>query len=143
MCLNVIVASKIPLSIIKDNKNYSGFYIERIIDQNTINSIHPILKSSFYYQVGSFMGCSCGLSFGKWSQASPNENHTQRKKDVMGFHNYLAEHAKNNQLKLFCTWWDHDFDSYKSIPYDPSSVSEIEFDFPENIILEITAKTIH
>jgi len=77
MCLNIFVGSEKKLPIIPWNEENLGFCLDELSDEKVMEMIVPILNSNFYYDVGSFMGYSCGFSFGKWSKET-NDNHEQR-----------------------------------------------------------------
>ncbi len=132
MCLMIYIGSKNPLPIIDG----SEFYISE--EDNTDKSypfVKQLLSANFLYSPSSFFGCSCGFSYGAWSET--DDDHPLRIKAVSGLLEYLRSNSKDNELKIFCTWWDKFPDAYEIKEFDLNSVSNIEFNFEENIILTV------
>jgi len=137
MCLEVYVGAKSKLPTFEFSKESPGFYIWELSDEKSIAAVKKILGYEHLYEVGSHMGCACGFSYGEWSRSAPKEDHESRVKDVVDFCDYLRENAENNELKLFCTWWQDFPESYESEHFDPGSVPEQEFEFSQDVILKV------
>jgi hypothetical protein len=138
VCLNVYISSSRELPQIQWDEKTPSFYLLKEEDNKTLGMLAPILGDKLIYQAFSFMGCSCGLSYGEWSMSNLEENHEQRQKDVQSFIQYLNFHKENNTLEVFCTWW-YDFpDHYYSKPFILSDqIGKMEFDLEEMVILKV------
>jgi len=138
MCLNIYIASEKELPLIPWNEEQPGLCIDAVTDPKEINRIELALHAKHYYDAGSFMGCACGFSYGKWSEET-NDNHELRIKDIRDLKKYLQQHSDGNFLQLFCTWW-HDFPEVYPTAEFPLSEPEPEaFDFEEDIVLTVVS----
>jgi hypothetical protein len=134
MCLNIFIGSEKELPVVPWNEENPGFCLDKLSDEKFIEIIAPILNSNYYYDVGSFMGCSCGFSFGKWSKET-NDNHEQRIANIQEFKEYLSKYLTDNIIKLFCTYWESFPEIYPIMTFMVSSLISDEFDFEEDVIL--------
>jgi len=64
MCLDIYIACDYPLPEVKRNDEKPSFYTWLEDSTTVISFLNPILKTTYIYKVGSFMGCSCGLMYG-------------------------------------------------------------------------------
>ena len=85
MCSQVIIGSNVPLPTIRWDDEKPSLHISEEIEENILEAAVKGMDSKYFYSVGSFLGCSCGLSFGKWSIDDPNEEHSNRVRDVEYF----------------------------------------------------------
>ena len=137
MCLNIYIGSKNELPPVNWDDSEPGFYVTELSDEGTIEMVNKIIKSIHLYEAGSHMGCACGLSYGEWSKESEDENHYARIKDVKNFINYLQKNKNENELKLFCTYWEEFPDGYDTEEFNFHSINDMEFNFKEDKILLI------
>lgn len=96
----------------------------------------------FYYSVGSFMGCSCGLFCDNDFRESEPETYAQRLSDSQAFNHYLLAEVRQHEVWLFTTDWNVFPDSYPQALLHLSAFDTAAFDLaelPENVILTITA----
>lgn len=135
MCLNIYLGAEHELPLVAWNENEPGFYLYKLTEELELKTVNEILASNFIYTAGSWMGCACGLSYEDWSKESKEEQHDSSGKDVKDFINYLEINMANNELKLFCTWWEEFPDKYETIEFDIKSIDDKEFEFAEDKIL--------
>lgn len=132
MCLIVYIGSQNQLPLIQENE----FYLREEHDADKgYTFVKNLLSSNFLYTVGSFLGCSCGFSYGAWSEIE--NDHLKRIKSVTNFMNYLRSNLKDNKINLFCTEWTQFLDTYDVKDFNLNSVNKREFEFEEDIILNI------
>jgi len=137
MCLNIYIGSQKRIPQVRWNEDSPGFYLDEVHEKNILEMVYPILKLKYVYKAGSHMGCSCGFAYGKWSKESEDEDHSQRIQDVKDITEYFRKQSVNNELLVFCTWWDEFSYEYKVLDFDPDKIDSEEFDFEENVILKI------
>lgn len=133
MCTDIYLGSKKELEPVIWNEKNPGFYTTIVKNKETINFLDNILHLKFYYELGSHMGCSCGLSYGDWSRNDIDENHESRVNDVNSLFEYLRK-MPNNVLKIFCTTWEDNVDNISTTKLDLNKRNLSEFDFEKNII---------
>lgn len=136
MCTKVYLASEKEIPEIKWNEESPGFYLDRV-DPKVYDDLTGILNLRFIYELGSHMGCSCGLSYGEWSLNDKEDKHDQRVKDVSDFANYLSTHMHQNRLQIFCTEWDDVQGHYDEKDFRLSGISKEEFDFEDDVVLNV------
>lgn len=134
MCASIYIGSEKELPIIPWSSENPGFYLSKLSDENVVEMVSPILNSNYYYDVGSFMGCSCGFIFGDWSKET-NDNHEQRISNTQDFRDYLRKYLTNNTIKLFCTYWEVFPENYPVTIFAVTSPISNQFDFLEDTIL--------
>jgi len=134
MCLNIYVASDKELPLIPWSDARPGFYTGKVSDQEIIAMLDTVFQFGHYYEVGSHMGCSCGLAYSEWSP-TPDEKHEQRVQDVSDFKSYLGKHLPGNTLRIFCTYWDAFPSFYPVRRFVLSEPSPLEFSFEEEAVL--------
>ena len=139
MCLDVYIGSNKRLPVIAWNETAPGFYIRETIKEEVLAALSPILKKNFIYNIGSYMGCSCGFSYGDWSRNNEKENHYARVRDTFALIHYLQSNLSDNELIVFGTWWTDFPEEYPVETFSLSHVKEEEFDFIENTILVVNA----
>lgn len=137
MCSILYLSSQKQLQTVKWDKEDPGFHIDSLSDEDQLNMIRPFLKGNYFYEIGSHMGCSCGLSYGKWSMHDEDENHSLRVKDVSDLKAYLLDNLNDNQLFLFNTLWEDVRTQYHTKEFDLNKISELEFEIEEDVILRI------
>lgn len=131
MCIDTFLGSHNPLPVITFDEDNPTFYTQPIDDEE--NSIaKKYLGSNNVYFVGSFMGCSCGLSFGNWSL---DDEHMARIRDVNLLLNYLITYSKQNVLKLLYLDYDSIEATLPEKEFNPRNYLNVaEFDLQSNII---------
>ena len=139
MCLDVYIGSNKYLPVISWNEADPGFCVRETLEEEVLGALSPILKKDFIYNIGSFMGCSCGFSYGHWSKNNEKENHSARVRDTFALVHYLQSHLEDNELILFGTWWDDFPEEYPMETFSLSTINEEEFDFAEETILVVSA----
>ena len=91
------------------------------------------------YEVGSFMGCSCGLSFGDFSRDDPSEHHEKRLANVRELQDFLRTHA--SQIVRIMTLEDYDRNSLDEFERESLDLNQMatadEFSFDPECIYEI------
>lgn len=107
------------------------------VDSKVYHDLNNILKFGFIYELGSHMGCACGLGYGEWSLMDKGEKHQDRVKDVSSMANYLSANMLQNRLRLFCTEWDDVRENYDEKEFPLSNISKEEFEFDEDVILNV------
>jgi hypothetical protein len=137
MCTDIYIGSNKVLPLIEWNVDAPEFYV-RVLDlEGEGIMVSNILKSKYLYEVGSHIGCACGLSYGDWSKKSVSENHSKRVEDVSRLMSYLGQHKISNEIRVFSTSWGFFPDEYESVQFDISFIDKEEFSFEEDIILLI------
>lgn len=134
MCQNIYVSSNKELPEIKWNESSPGFYIEKVTNPDLIKSLKEIMKSEFFYEAFSHMGCSCGLCYADWLS---EDNPIQRRSDVRDFAEYVDHHKKNNLVKIFSTDWSKFPDEYSKKEFKTSEIGEEEFYVEELVLLTV------
>jgi len=137
MCMCVYIGSMNKLPIVEWNDATPGFSLAEISGKNLPEVAAVSMKSNYYYEAYSFMGCACGFSYGEWSRKDKDEEHHLRVRDVEEFMRYLSDNFNDNSLKLFCTSWDIFPEEYEEKDFRIIAIDENEFDFEENVILKI------
>lgn len=107
------------------------------VDSKVYHDLNTIMKFGFIYELGSHMGCACGLGYGEWSLEDKREKHQQRVKDVSNMANYLSANMHQNRLRLFCTEWDDVHENYEKKQFVLNNISKEEFEFEEDVILNV------
>ncbi len=134
MCIEVLIGAINELPIVEWDEANPGFYLSKVSGNNLPKAANASMKSIHYYEAGSFMGCSCGFSYGDWSK---NDNHHLRVTDVKKLMRYLADNFNGNNLKLFCPSWENFPDEYEEKAFNINTIDENEFYFEEDVILKI------
>lgn len=139
MCIDTFVGSHKPLPVIEFDKENPSFYIKEVDDvENSLAK--KILKLSNIYFVGSFMGCSCGLSYGTWTEEEAD--HQNRIVDVKKMLTYLIDNSKDSILKLLYLDYDDLDRETKTKLFDPHEhLNAEEFDLESNVIFTIGPHT--
>ncbi len=137
MCLEIYLGSQKKLPLINWDEKSKGFHFYEVFEKKELEVIHPILTSKYYYSAGSHMGCSCGFAYGEWSATSQGELHNSRINDTTNFASFLKSHLPNNEIKLFCTWWNDPKDHYQTKIFNLNSINPDEFEFEEDVILTV------
>lgn len=138
MCLEIFLGSTKELPTIPWNEENPEFCVFFIPEVEQSDFIKGVLKSNYYYDFGSHMGCACGFCFGEWSEKQVSGDHQQRVKDITDLLAYLGTHLPGNTLKLFCTSWEDFPDVYPEILFSVSSPLPDEFYFEEDVVLLVT-----
>ena len=136
MCQNVYIASNVELPLVAADSLNPGFNTEMVNHEGVIGMLNPILNCKHYYETFSFMGCSCGLSYGDWSRNDVQEEHDKRVQDVRQFVDYLKEHS-NNELSLFTSMWMVFPDSYPTTDFVLNDLDLRSFDIEEMVIFKV------
>lgn len=68
----------------------SGLWIKPVPPEH---HSRPLIELESVFEVGSFMGCTCGLIFGEWSRKNPDEEHDRRLENVAALREVLAANA--------------------------------------------------
>lgn len=135
MCLNIFIGSDKELPIIKWLDESPAFYVYEVTEKDSeFKVIQEVIGTSRIYSFGSFMGCSCGLSYGDWSKEDKAEDHESRVLDVERMKDYLTFNRDNNLL-IFATWWDFDNTNVKKVDFVLNQIDQGEFEFKEETIL--------
>lgn len=132
MCQSIYISSQRELPEIPWNKKSPGFYIIKVDHAGTLEMLQPILPADFIYEALSFMGCSCGLTYGEGL-----ENHEERVKNVGDFANYLDTYKQDNELLIFSTMWNEFPDEYEHKDFSTSDIHPDEFYMEEMVILTV------
>ncbi len=135
MCLQIYIGSEKQLPTIPWNEEAPGLSILELSDDGYLEMVKPILQSNFYYDVGSFMGCTCGLMYGEWLK--DDKNYEQRVQNATDFLNYLRQHSLNNTLKVFGTYWNVFPETYPIESFVVDGTIPEEFDLQEEVIFLI------
>ena len=133
MCLEIFLGSAKELPTIPWNEENPGFCVFSISETEQSDFINGVLKSNYYYDFGSHMGCACGFCI-----AEESEDRQQRIKDVTDLLTYLSSHLPENTLKLFCTSWEDFPDVYPEMTFSVSTPLPAEFYFEEDVVLLVT-----
>lgn len=136
MCLSIYIGSEKQLPVVPWNDDNPGFCTYELSDERELEMIQPILQSNFYYDVGSFMGCTCGLLYGEWLR--DDKNYEQRVQNATAFLNFLKKHSSNNSLKIFGTYWNVFPETYPTETFVVDGSIPDEFDLPEEIIFHVS-----
>jgi hypothetical protein len=142
MCQQVYLAAAALLPLVAQNSVSPAFYVEEAdpADRQMLGDVFE--GKYFYYSVGSFMGCSCGLFCDNGFQESEPETYAQRLVDSLAFKCYLLARVRQQEIWLFTTDWNIFPDSYPQAHLSLSAFDNATFDLaelPENVILTITA----
>ncbi|BDD13026.1 hypothetical protein FUAX_54580 (plasmid) [Fulvitalea axinellae] len=135
MCSTVYLGADHPLPEIDWNPEKPGLHISELDSPEDIEHAQGILHLPYLYQIGSFMGCSCGLAYADFL----NEDHDQeRRADVKDLLSYLKENVKDKQLKVISLSMDKFPDEYPLGDFFiPDTPPENEFFLPEDRILNL------
>ena len=136
MCTDIYLGTNKKIPLANFNSEEPGFYSVELNDPKTIEFVNNILNQKYYYEVGSFMGCTCGLAFGDWSKQSKNEDHQKRLNDVKSFFEYLKQN-RNSDIKIFATMWEEFPEKYPTKTFDIDNFPKNEFYPTEYTILKI------
>ena len=135
MCLNIYIGSKKILPAIKVDESNSGFYLKEVINtEQDYPFIKDLLSADFLYSASSYLGCACGLASGK---EYIDDDHDLRVRDLNAMFNYLNLNLPNNQIKIFCTWWEIFKDNHEMEDFSLQLVNSEAFEFKEDIILNV------
>ncbi|GAA4049148.1 hypothetical protein GCM10022409_39590 [Hymenobacter glaciei] len=137
MCVRIYLGSILPLPQIIWNKSTPGFYVNAVNDEAEAARMHELLSATHVYELGSFMGCSCGLMYNPQLKGDDADNYPSRLKDVALFKSHLKHHLPDNCLKIFATWWEYFPDKYPEETLSLSEFISTEFEIPENIIVTV------
>ncbi len=134
MCLNVFVGSQKKLPLIAWNKDDPKLYVRDAIVKHIPETARKQMASLYFYEIGSHMGCACGIGHGEtWG-----EENEQRYRDSQLLYTYLSDAADNNQLELFCTWYEQSPDVYQVKPFNIEQLLGNEWDAEEDVILKLS-----
>lgn len=137
MCDTVIIASEKQLPIVSWDSAAPGFYTSEVKEENLLGMIREIISCDFYYEVLSFMGCSCGLCFYASYINDPEEEYDQRVLDVRRFADYLDQHKVDNSLRLFNFNWEEFLDEYPKRNFSTQEMKGSEFSLQDLTILNV------
>ena len=137
MCLSIYFSSHQPLARLSMNPSEPQLWVNPVQSEGVREILSGILSGKHLYEVGSFMGCSCGLAYGDWSVNKLEENHQKRRKDVGLFFDYLKEAATQNELEVFGTMWEVFPPSFPTQDFEIPFQLPNSFELPEEIILKI------
>lgn len=139
MCTNIYVGANKKLPVVIYENERPGFHIIELKEQKQKEFINKILNQKYYYEVGSFMGCTCGLAFGDELKESEPDHYQKRINDVATFFNYLKKH-RNSDIKIFVTMWEEFPNGYPIDIMDIDNFPITEFYPKEYTILTIQQK---
>lgn len=111
--------------------------------------IHPVppgprvqralIELDSVYEIGSFMGCSCGLVFRDSFKDDPAENYGQRVANVRELQEILCEHSTH--IVRIMTLLDYNICSLEKFPRLMLDLDQMrdakEFDFESDCVYEI------
>ena len=127
-----------PFPQITWNETAPGFHLKTITAGADSTKIRSILDADYIYELGSFMGCSCGLMYNTQLKEDDAENYPARIKDAAASRSYLKQHLSDNKLKLFATWWKSHSNSYSKDFLSLSVIDMHTFEIPEDVVLTVT-----
>lgn len=137
MCMEIYLGSTNRLPTIEFDDENPGFYLTETSGDELPDGVRLTMGSKYYYELGSFMGCCCGFTYGDWSLGNKDESHELRVGDVKELMRYLSTHFDGNNLKIFCTSWGEFPEKYEEKDFNVNAVDENEFEFDEYIVLNI------
>ena len=137
MCTEIYIGTDSAVDLTVDDSP-SGLWITPLPPGPRIQREFMELES--VYEVGSFMGCSCGLMFGEFSKNDPTENHEQRKANVGELREILHRNSAN--IVRIMTLVKYNLRSLKEYPrriLDLGSMTDDaeEFSFDDDCAYEI------
>ena len=137
MCSEIYIGTDSAVDLTVEDSP-SGLWIKPLPPGPRIQREFMELES--VYEVGSFMGCSCGLMFGEFSKNDPTENHEQRKANVGEFREILHRNSAN--IVRIMTLVKYNLRSLKEYPrriLDLGSMTDDaeEFSFDDDCVYEI------
>ena len=137
MCTEIYIGTDSAIDLTVDDSP-SGLWITPLPPGPRIQREFMELES--VYEVGSFMGCSCGLMFGEFSKNDPTENHEQRKANVSELREILFRNSEH--IVRIMTLVKYNLRSLKEYPrriLDLGSMTDDaeEFSFDDDCVYEI------
>ena len=95
MCIEIYLGLKSNATDLTVADSHAGFWSRKLAPGP--RRVRALLELETVYEVGSFMGCTCGLSFGPWSEQNPEEEHDKRLENVREFANLLRQNSSTIQ----------------------------------------------
>ena len=135
MCLEIYVGTKTK-SELKETTSKSGFWAKPL----PLGEHHArkALKSESVYEVGSFLGCTCGLAFGPWSAADKSENHEQRKDNAAAFRRFLLSNKSDiSGIVTISEFHGRSHEKFPQKSLDPDTFLGEELQFEDDVIYEL------
>lgn len=137
MCLEIYIGSKRKLELVERNIEDPMFYVAPLSHFGELNLIERILDSDYYYSVGSYTGCACGLSLDQHESNDVKIDLEKKRRDLAAFRAYLLRNIEQNDLKLFCTWWNNHAAIHPVKSFSPDRMNDPAFSFEEDVILQL------
>lgn len=137
MCTEIYIGTAEGVELTVDDSP-SGLWITPLPPGPRIQREFMELES--VYEVGSFMGCSCGLMFGEFSKNDPTENHEQRKANVRELREILLRNSEHIVRIMTLVNYNLQFlEEYTRLILDLDSMNEdvTEFSFDADRVYEI------
>jgi len=137
VCTEIYIGTDSAVDLTGDDSP-SGLWIAPLPPGPRIQREFMELES--VYEVGSFMGCSCGLMFGEFSKNDPTENHEQRKANVGELREILRRNSKH--IVRIMTLEDYNFRSLAEYPHQILDLEAMaddseDFSFDADCVYEI------
>jgi hypothetical protein len=98
-------------------KDSSGFWVSKVKEPTEF--LRSILKYKNIYEVGSFMGCTCGLIF---DDDLKNDNYEKRVENAHAFIRFLRNNL--NSISEVITLFDYPYSSREEFPQRFLNVAE-------------------
>lgn len=105
MCIEIYLCARSNENDLTITDSPSGFWSRKLAPGPL--RIRALLESEIVYEIGSFMGCSCGLNFGPWSQHEAEEQHEKRVENVIAFFDLLQRHRSTIQRIMTLEQYHH------------------------------------
>lgn len=138
MCIEIYIGLRSNEHDLTVSDSVSGFWSRQLPPGP--KRVRAMLELETVYEVGSFLGCTCGLYFGDWSRREPSEHHDKRVDNVVEFRNLLQHHESLVERILTLESYEiQSLDQFPKHPLDLQSMSEnaSEFSFDADCIYEL------
>jgi hypothetical protein len=135
MCTEIFIgsSSKEDLSLVD---SVTGFWVKAVNQPHHHSSIALGVKRT--YEIGSFLGCSCGFSFGTWSKNDPTEEHEKRRANAKALKDFLLKYsAKVTGIVTFFKYTYAKPEEFPKVKFPIGLLEAAEFDFEDDVVYEI------
>lgn len=137
MCTEIYIGTAADAADLTLEDSPSGLWIKPIPPGPRVQ--RGLMQLASVYEVGSFMGCSCGLVLDESFKNDPEEQYEKRLANVRELASILREHA--TQIIRIMTLMDYEIRSLEKFPRRTLNLDQMakvnEFGFEDDCVYEI------